>query len=226
MGTVPCVSLGSLVSPHPAGNPLLRGVLPFGGTGKGRPPRLASTPLHKVFLENGSPSPSCNSSWQRQCKWLWDNKRDLCLQGRNKNANIFGMKKQRRFTPWYFLSVLCICLYFTFSFLSFGFSKCNKALGSDGEGSRGSDGAEGWGLQPLRPRASELRCEMLFPPCRSPASEGFPLLQPGLGEGLAASCRDALPRRIQCRSVPCLTAASPSSRAFLRRCHPTYVAGV
>lgn len=97
------------------------------------PRRRANITLHKLLLENGSPSPSCNSSWQRQCKWLWDNKRGLCLQGRNKNANIFGMKKQRQFTPWYFLSVLCICLCFTFSFLSFGLSKCNKALGSHGD---------------------------------------------------------------------------------------------
>lgn len=127
-------------------------------------PQRAHIPLHKLFLENGSPSPSCNSFWQRQCKWLWDNKRGLCLQGRNKNANIFGMKKQRRFTPWYFLSVLCICLCFTFSFLSFGLS--NKALGSDvgPEGARGRDGADGWGLQPLWPSALQLCSEMLFPP--------------------------------------------------------------
>lgn len=196
-------------------------------------PRRADTPLHKLFLENGSPSPSCNSSWQRQCKWLWDNKRGLCLQGRNKNANIFGMKKQRRFTPWYFLSVLCICLCFTFSFLSFGLSKCSQALGSDG-GWRGPVGgtglmAGGCSLSSPGLRSSAVKC--FFPhavcplwgdfPCSSLASErAWPCLAgtlcPGTSSlGLSRAWQQLAPGR-----------ASPSSWGLLHRSQPKCVAGV
>lgn len=115
------------------------------------------------------------------------------------------MKNPKRFAPWYFLSVLCICLCLTFPFLSFGLSKSNKALGSDG-GWRGPVGGQGWWLQPLQPRASQPHCKTLFSPIQFACFGGISLLL-----GLAVPCRDYFPQHIH-RVRPVL------GSAFTRTC--------
>jgi len=73
-------------------------------------------------------------------------------------------------------------------------------------GATGAGGADGGGCSLSSPALRRSAVKRFFPPSL-PAFGGFSLLQPGLGEGLAVSCQDALPRCTQRGSVPCLAAA-------------------